>query len=154
AAQTGHLVLSTIHANDSVGAVPRLKDLGMMDYMISSSLVCVIAQRLVRSLCPHCRQEYQSGEDEMRIFGIAPGTRLYAPVGCPRCIKTGYLGRTMVSEILVVTKEIERLISTGAHPFEIRERALEEGMVSMVADGARKILSGKTSFKEAWRVLR
>ncbi|HPI91575.1 MAG TPA: GspE/PulE family protein [Deltaproteobacteria bacterium] len=154
ASQTGHLVLSTVHANDSSGAVPRLKDLGMKDYMISSSLICVIAQRLVRALCPYCKQAYASGDEERRVFGIAPGTTLYAPVGCPRCIKTGYLGRLMVAEILVVSKDIERLISTGAHPFEIREKAVEEGMVTLNGDGVRKILSGKTSFAEVWRVLR
>jgi len=154
AAQTGHLVLSTIHANDSAGAIPRLKDLGTMDYMISSSLICVVAQRLVRLLCPWCRTEYASGSEEERVFGIRPGTRLFGPVGCPRCTKTGYLGRTMVSETLVVSREIERLISTGAHPFEIREKAIEEGMATLVQDGIRKVVSGRTSFAEAWRVLR
>jgi type II secretory ATPase GspE/PulE/Tfp pilus assembly ATPase PilB-like protein len=154
AAQTGHLVLSTVHANDSSGAIPRLKDLGMRDYMISSSLICVIAQRLVRALCPHCKQAYDSGEDEHRIFGIQPGTTLYTAVGCPRCIKTGYLGRIMVAEILKVSKEIERLISLGSHPFEIKEKAVQEGMVTLSGDGVRKILNGKTSFAEVWRVLR
>lgn len=154
AAQTGHLVLSTVHANDASGAVPRLKDLGMRDHMISSSLICVIAQRLVRGLCPHCKQPYDSGEDEHRVFGIQKGTPLYAPVGCPRCIKTGYLGRIMVAEILVISKEIERLISVGSHPFEIKDKAVEEGMVTLHGDGIRKILNGKTSFAEGWRVLR
>lgn len=154
AAQTGHLVLSTLHANDAVGAIPRLKDLDMKDFMISSSLLCVIAQRLVRSLCPSCKEPYSSGEEEHRIFGIQPGTEVYAPVGCPKCLKTGYLGRLMVAEILVVSKEVERLVSGGAHPFEIKEKAIEEGMYTLVGDGARKILSGKTSFVEARRVLR
>jgi len=154
AAQTGHLVLSTVHANDASGAIPRLKDLGMKDYMISSSLICVIAQRLVRALCPHCKQAYDSGEDEHRVFGIQKGTTLYAPVGCPRCIKTGYLGRIMVAEILVISKEIERLISLGSHPFEIKEKAVQEGLVTLSGDGIRKILSGRTSFAEVWRVLR
>jgi len=154
ASQTGHLVLSTVHANDSSGAVPRLKDLGMQDFMISSTLLCVVAQRLVRVLCPHCKRPYQSGEQERQVFGIQPGTTIYAAVGCPRCIKTGYLGRMMVAELLVVSKDIERLISTGAHPFEIREKAIEEGMVTLRGDGVRKILAGKTSFAEALRVLR
>jgi type II secretory ATPase GspE/PulE/Tfp pilus assembly ATPase PilB-like protein len=154
AAQTGHLVFSTVHANDASGAVPRLKDLGMRDHMISSSLICVLAQRLVRGLCPHCKQPYDSGEDEHRVFGIQKGTPLYAPVGCPRCIKTGYLGRIMVAEILVISKEIERLISVGSHPFEIKDKAVEEGMVTLHGDGIRKILNGKTSFAEGWRVLR
>jgi type II secretory ATPase GspE/PulE/Tfp pilus assembly ATPase PilB-like protein len=154
AAQTGHLVLSTVHANDASGAVPRLKDLGMRDYMISSSLICVIAQRLVRALCPHCKQAYESGEEEHRVFGIRPGTTLYAPVGCPRCIKTGYLGRLMVAEILIVSKEVERLISIGAHPFEIKEKSIQEGMTTLTGDGVRKIISGRTSFAEVWRVLR
>ena len=154
AAQTGHLVLSTVHANDASGAVPRLKDLGMRDHMISSSLICVLAQRLVRGLCPHCKQPYDSGDDEHRVFGIQKGTPLYAPVGCPRCIKTGYLGRIMVAEILVISKEIERLISVGSHPFEIKDKAVEEGMVTLHGDGIRKILNGKTSFAEGWRVLR
>ena len=154
ASQTGHLVLSTVHANDSSGAVPRLKDLGMQDFMISSSLLCVIAQRLVRALCPYCKRAYESGEQEHQVFGIQPGTTLYAAVGCPRCIKTGYLGRMMVGELLVVSKDIERLISVGAHPFEIKEKAIEEGMVTLRGDGVRKILAGKTSFAEALRVLR
>ena len=154
AAQTGHLVLSTVHANDASGAVPRLKDLGMRDYMISSSLICVIAQRLVRALCPNCKQPYDSGDEEHRVFGIQKGTTLYAPVGCPRCIKTGYLGRIMVAEILVISKEIERLISLGSHPFEIKDKAVEEGMVTLRGDGIRKILNGTTSFAEIWRVLR
>ncbi len=154
ASQTGHLVLSTVHANDSSGAVPRLKDLGMQDFMISSSLLCVIAQRLVRALCPYCKRAYESGEQEHQVFGIQPGTTIYAAVGCPRCIKTGYLGRLMVAELLVVSKDIERLISTGAHPFEIKEKAIEEGMVTLRGDGVRKILAGKTSFAEALRVLR
>jgi len=154
AAQTGHLVLSTVHANDAVGAIPRLKDLGMRDYMISSSLLCVIAQRLVRSLCPYCREAYVSGEDEHSVFGIAPGTTLNAPRGCPQCLHTGYLGRIMVAEILTVSKEIEKLISTGAHPFEIKEKAIEEGMYTLSGDAARKIISGNTSFEEARRVLR
>lgn len=154
ASQTGHLVLSTVHANDASGAIPRLKDLGMRDYMISSSLICVIAQRLVRALCPHCKQAYDSGDEEHRIFGIQKGTTLYAPVGCPRCIKTGYLGRIMVAEILVVSKEIERLVSLGSHPFEIKDQAVADGMVTLRGDGIRKILNGKTSFAEVWRVLR
>ncbi len=154
AAQTGHLVLSTVHANDAVGAIPRLKDLGMRDYMISSSLLCVIAQRLVRSLCPYCKEEGVSGPEEHRLFGIAPGTKVYSPRGCPQCLSTGFLGRIMVAEILVVSKEIEKLISTGAHPFEIKEKAIEEGMYTLSGDAARKIISGKTSFEEARRVLR
>ncbi len=154
AAQTGHLVLSTVHANDAVGAIPRLKDLGMRDYMISSSLLCVIAQRLVRALCPYCKEEYASGGEEERVFGIAPGTKIYSPKGCAQCLRTGFLGRIMVAEILVVTKEIEKLISTGAHPFEIKEKAVEEGMYTLSGDAVRKIISGHTSLEEAMRVLR
>jgi len=154
ASQTGHLVLSTVHANDAVGAIPRLKDLGIKDYMISSSLLCVIAQRLVRSLCPYCKEPYSSGEEEHRIFGIAPDSTLYAPKGCPQCLKTGFLGRMMVAEILVVSKEVERLISMGAHPFEIKDKAIEEGMYNLSQDAIRKIMTGKTSFQEARRVLR
>jgi type II secretory ATPase GspE/PulE/Tfp pilus assembly ATPase PilB-like protein len=153
AAQTGHLVLSTVHANDAVGAVPRLKDLGMKDYMLSSSLICVIAQRLVRALCPYCKEAYDSGDEEHRVFGIQLGTSIYAAKGCPRCLKTGYLGRLMVAEVLTVSKEIERLISNGAHPFEIKEKAIENGMVTLRGDGVRKIISGRTSFAEVLRVL-
>ncbi|HON38632.1 MAG TPA: GspE/PulE family protein [Deltaproteobacteria bacterium] len=154
AAQTGHLVLSTVHANDAVGAIPRLKDLGIKDYMISSSLLCVIAQRLVRALCPYCKEPYPSGEEESRMFGIAPGTTIYAPKGCDQCIKTGYLGRMMIAEILPVTQEVERLISMGAHPFEIKDKAIEEGMYTLAQDAVRKVVAGKTSFQEARRVLR
>ena len=154
AAQTGHLVLSTVHANDAVGAIPRLKDLGIKDYMISSSLLCVIAQRLVRALCPYCKEPYPSGEEERRIFGIEPGTTIYAPKGCGQCLKTGYLGRMMIAEILPVTQEVERLISMGAHPFEIKDKAIEEGMYTLSQDAVRKVIAGRTSFQEARRVLR
>ncbi len=154
AAQTGHLVLSTVHANDAVGAIPRLKDLGIKDYMISSSLLCVIAQRLVRALCPYCKEPYQSGEEECRIFGIEPGSTVYAPKGCDQCLKTGYLGRMMIAEILPVTQEVERLISMGAHPFEIKDKAIEEGMYTLSQDAVRKVIAGRTSFQEARRVLR
>jgi len=154
AATTGHLVLSTVHANDAVGAIPRLKDLGIKDYMVSTSLLCVIAQRLVRALCPYCKVESVSGEDEFKAFGIEPGTRTYKPAGCPQCLDTGYLGRIMIAEILMVSKEIERLISIGAHPFEIKEKAVEEGMYTLSGDAMRKIISGRTSFQEARRVLR
>jgi len=122
--------------------------------MISSSLLCVVAQRLVRALCPFCKEEYTSGEREHKSFGIASGTRIYSPKGCPQCLRTGFLGRIMVAEILVVTKEIEKLISTGAHPFEIKEKAIEEGMYTLSGDAVRKIISGHTSFEEAMRVLR
>ncbi|MRR36614.1 type II secretion system protein GspE, partial [bacterium] len=152
--QTGHLVLSTVHANDAVGAIPRLKDLGIKDYMISSSLLCVIAQRLIRSLCPYCKEPYSSGEEEHKLFGIAPGSTLYSPKGCPQCLRTGFLGRMMVSEILVVSREVEKLISMGAHPFEIKDKAMEEGMYTLSQDAVRKIMAGKTSFHEARRVLR
>jgi type IV pilus assembly protein PilB len=154
AAQTGHLVLSTVHANDAVGAIPRLKDLGIKDYMISSSLLCVIAQRLVRSLCPYCKEPYSSSDEEHKALGITPGTTLYAPKGCPQCLRTGFLGRMMVAEILPVTKEVEKLISMGAHPFEIKEKAIEEGMYALTEDSVRKILAGKTSSQEARRLLR
>jgi type II secretory ATPase GspE/PulE/Tfp pilus assembly ATPase PilB-like protein len=154
AAQTGHLVLSTVHANDAVGAIPRLKDLGIKDYMISSSLLCVIAQRLVRALCPYCKEPYPSGEEERRIFGIEPGTTIYAPKGCGQCLKTGYLGRMMIAEILPVTQEVERLISMGAHPFEIKDKAIEEGMYTLSQDAVRKVVAGRTSFQEARRVQR
>jgi type IV pilus assembly protein PilB len=153
AAQTGHLVLSTVHANDAVGAIPRLKDLGMKDYMVSSSLICVIAQRLVRALCPYCKEAYESGPEEQKTFGIQSGTQLYAAKGCPKCLKTGYLGRLMVAEVLTVNKEIERLISNGAHPFEIKESAINDGMVTLRGDGIRKIISGRTSYAEVLRVL-
>ena len=154
AATTGHLVLSTVHANDAVGAVPRLKDLGIKDYMISSSLVCVVAQRLVRALCPHCARPYAAGESEHQVFNIAPGSTLFKHTGCERCLNTGFLGRTVISEIMIVTEALERLISTGAHPFEIKEQAVCDGMYTLSQDARRKILAGRTSFCEARRVLR
>ncbi|MCD6571347.1 MAG: Flp pilus assembly complex ATPase component TadA [Deltaproteobacteria bacterium] len=153
AATTGHLVLSTIHANNAVGAIPRLKDLGIGDIMLSSSLLCVIAQRLVRKLCPHCKKEYTSGEIEKETFGISPGTKLYDSSGCPDCLHTGFLGRTLVSEIFLVSEEIERMLSEGAHPFEIKKVAINKGMNTLWGDGKLKILSGITSVKEAIRVL-
>lgn len=153
AATTGHLVLSTIHANNAVGAIPRLKDLGVGDIMLSSSLVAVIAQRLVRKLCPFCKKEYESGDMEEKAFGIPKGTRLYESEGCNSCHYTGFNGRTLVSEIFLVSDNMEMMISDGRHPVEIKKAAINEGMRTLSQDARTKIISGVTSAREAIRVL-
>jgi len=121
--------------------------------MLSSSLVAVIAQRLVRKLCPFCKKEYESGDMEEKAFGIPKGTRLYESEGCESCHYTGFNGRTLVSEIFLVSDNMEMMISDGRHPVEIKKAAINEGMRTLSQDARTKIISGVTSAREAIRVL-
>lgn len=151
AAQTGHLVFSTLHTNDSSGAITRLIDMGVEPFLISSSLVGVIAQRLIRKLCKSCRIKYSPTEAELREIGIEPQEAngdFYRPIGCDSCLKTGYTGRTGIYELLIVSDEICDLIVNRAPSNVIKKAATAAGMLTLRDDGAKKVLDGITSIQE------
>jgi len=153
-ALTGHLVLSTLHTNDAAGAITRLIDMEIPPFLIASALGLVLAQRLVRRLCPHCREPYQPQAELIRELGIEEGASptFYRPRGCPRCDQSGYRGRVAIYEILPVTPAIERLIMAKSSNHEIFTKAREEGMQSLRRAGIRKVVEGVTSLDEVYRV--
>lgn len=158
AALTGHLVLSTLHTNTAAGAIPRLLDMGIDAYLLASSLRCVIAQRLVRVLCTHCKRQEDS-EPDLALFrrmGRDPseaGARMqWKKVGCDRCFGTGYSDRIVISEVLDVDDEIRHLIRPDANPNEIEAAACRKGMTPMVCDGFSKSQQGLTTPDEVRRV--
>ncbi len=154
AALTGHLVLSTVHANDAVGALFRLMDLGIEPFLITSAMVGIIAQRLVRRVCPHCRTLREVTGEERVAYETEMGekrTKFYHGGGCNFCALTGYHGRMGVYEILVMSEEIRRLVLRGASTDEIKEQAVKEGMVTMWRDGMTKVKEGLTTPREVMR---
>jgi general secretion pathway protein E len=154
AALTGHLVLSTVHANDAVGALFRLMDLGIEPFLITSALVGIIAQRLVRRVCPHCRTLREVPEEEQLMYEKEMGekrTRFYHGTGCNFCALTGYHGRMGVYEVLVMSQEIRRLVLTGASADVIKDQVIKEGMVTMWRDGMLKVQAGHTTPREILR---
>ncbi|MEG3030061.1 MAG: ATPase, T2SS/T4P/T4SS family [Oscillospiraceae bacterium] len=148
---TGHLVLSTLHTNDSVSAVPRLLDMGVENYLISSSLVGVVAQRLVKKLCTNCRKEYQLTPMQEHLFGYS-GTA-YKPVGCPECNYTGYKGRRAIHEVLYIDKELRKLIGEGATMDDIYNYVKNVQHLETLKDGLIKLVkNGTTSAQELERL--
>ncbi|MFQ5773838.1 MAG: type II secretion system ATPase GspE [Kiloniellaceae bacterium] len=159
AALTGHLVLSTLHTNDAAGTITRLLDMGAEDYLLTSTLNGVAAQRLVRTLCPHCRTRGRAMPElveqlRLRRYAAEAEIFLYHPQGCEQCNGTGYFGRSGLSEVLVVTDTIRRLILRHAESKELHRIAVEEGMRTMYDDGMRKALAGITTVEEVLRVTR
>jgi type II secretory ATPase GspE/PulE/Tfp pilus assembly ATPase PilB-like protein/CheY-like chemotaxis protein len=153
ASLTGHLVLSTLHTNDAPNAITRLVDMGMEPYKIGPALRGVIAQRLMRRICPRCR-EVNDGDIPTRIRRYIPqGTTLYRAVGCPDCAMTGYRGRFSVVEILTMNAELERRIGAGATADKIAEAARANGMKSLFESGVKHVLNGDTSVEELLRVV-
>ena len=154
ASLTGHLVLSTLHTNDAASALTRLVDQGVEPFLVGSSLVAVLAQRLVRVLCPECREGYSASDDELREMGVRPPGRpvtLYRAVGCPACANTGYQGRLGIFELMIVDDDIRQLLSTNADSKTIKKMAVSKGMATLRSDGTRKVLSGVTSIAELLR---
>jgi type IV pilus assembly protein PilB len=151
-AVTGHLVFSTLHTYDAASSVVRLADMGIEPYMISASVIGVISQRLVRKLCPHCREEYAADERELRLLGLEPGggARLFRrhEGGCPYCSGRGYFGRTAVHEIMPVTDRIKKCVNSGAGMDAIRDTAIREGMITLDENLKRIVLEGVTSVEE------
>jgi len=154
AALTGHLVFSSIHANDAIGVLFRLMDLGVELYLISSTLVGIIAQRMVRRICPHCRAPSQPSVEEQIAYDEEmkqQPTTFYSGAGCNLCANTGYRGRTGLFERLVMSEEIRRMLLSNASAGDIRALALREGMVTLKRDGMLKVKEGITSVSEVLR---
>ena len=156
AAMTGHLVFSTLHTNDAASAVTRLVDMGIEPFRIASVIRAIAAQRLVRVLCPECKEEYPPEPEALRDAGLDPGRiqgqKVYRGKGCPACAGTGYRGRTAIYEILRVSETIRQLIMKKADSSTIAGKALEEGMKTLREDGAEKVLAGITTLEEMVRV--
>lgn len=153
AAMTGHKVFTTLHTNDAVGAIPRLVDIGIKPYLLAGALVCVVAQRLMRKICAHCRKPVRATEEEMRILRVKEACSLYKAVGCDKCFGQGYKGRMAVHEILPVSQEIDELITANASRKKILEAAGRAGFIPMSKDGLKKVAAGYSTLEELIRVV-
>lgn len=153
ASLTGHLVLSTLHTNDAANAVTRLVDIGLEPYKIAASLRGVVAQRLMRKLCPSCKEVAVEQVPEKLRKWVPMGTPLYRAVGCPECAMTGYRGRFSIVEVLTVTPNVERVISSGATPDKIAEAGRADGMGSLWESGLLHVIKGESSLEELMRVV-
>lgn len=154
ASLTGHLVLSTLHTNDAPGALTRLTEMGVEPFLIGSAVECVLAQRLVRLLCPDCKEKYEITNDMRKTIVLDPNwdNIFYRPKGCKRCNNTGYKGRLGIYEVMRVSETVERLVVEQAPTDEIKKAATLEGMSSLRRDGLIKAKAGKTSLQEVLRV--
>lgn len=155
ASLTGHLVLSTLHTNTAAGAITRLEDMGIEPFLLSSSLLAVLSQRLVRTLCPDCRVPHAPSEQEMQILGITAdhSQSIYGPGSCAACNYTGYRGRTGIHELLIVDENIREMIHNG-HGEQAIEKHIRQYTPSIREDGCRKVLAGETALEEVLRVTR
>jgi general secretion pathway protein E len=156
---TGHLVLSTVHTNDAASTVNRLLDMGVEDYLLTSTVIGILAQRLVRTLCPACKASYTALPEVVAELGLhkfaPPGDiTLYHAKGCKECAQTGFIGRISIMEMLPMSDPLRTLIMRHANSAELRAEAIKEGMVTMYEDGMRKALIGVTTFEEVLRVTR
>jgi len=158
-ALTGHLVMSTVHTNDASSTVNRLLDMGVDDYLLTSTVIGILAQRLVRKLCPHCKEQYHALPEVVEQLGIAKlagsgDVTLYHAKGCQHCSNTGFMGRFCILEMLPMTDPLRTLVMKHANSGELKAEAQRGGMVSMYEDGMRKALAGQTTFEEVLRVTR
>jgi len=154
AALTGHLMFSTLHTNDAPGTVTRFIDMGIQPFLISSSLLMVVAQRLVRRLCK-CKEEYAPSEEELQLLGIdESGIKLFRARGCPICAETGFKGRMGVHELLTLSEDLKPLIDKRVSSDEIKKQAVKDGMKTLFEDGSLKVKKGITSIEELLRVVR
>jgi general secretion pathway protein E len=158
-ALTGHLVLSTVHTNDAASTVNRLLDMGVEDYLLTSTVIGILAQRLVRTLCPACKTSYIALPEVVAELGLhkfaPPGDiTLYHAKGCKECAQTGFIGRISIMEMLPMSDPLRTHIMRHANSAELRTEAIKEGMVTMYEDGMRKALNGVTTFEEVLRVTR
>ena len=153
---TGHLVFSTLHANDAVSTITRLLDLGVPPFLVGACVNLVMAQRLVRKICPHCREEYDPTDEDLKLVGLSRkrlnGKKLHQAKGCRECRNTGYLGRIGIFELIPMTRKVRALIYDNSNEDEIRSCALEEGMVTLRESGLRKILDASTTIQEVLRI--
>ncbi len=155
AAMTGHQVFTTLHTNSALGAFPRLTDIGISPDIMAGNIIGVVAQRLVRVLCPHCKESGKPSDDERKILGVKrnEAIQIYKHKGCKRCNQTGYRGRMAIIELLRIDTDMDALIARRAHLDELRKLALEKGFITLADDGVRRILEGYTSIEEVMRVI-
>jgi len=157
AALTGHLVLSSLHTNDAPSAVTRLIDIGVQSFLINASLLGMLAQRLVRTLCPYCKQPKATDEEAWSALTtpskIKTPEKCYQAVGCDECRHTGYLGRIGIYEILPMNPDLQKLVTNDTDSKELRAAALQQGMRSLRVSGAQKIAAGLTTFEEIFSVI-
>jgi general secretion pathway protein E len=158
-ALTGHLVLSTVHTNDAPSTMNRLLDMGVEDYLLTSTVVGIQAQRLVRTLCPECKEPYTALPEiveqmGLRRFATTPEITLWHPRGCPNCAQTGYIGRISIIEIMLMTDTLRSMIMRHATSSELRAQAIKEGMLTMYEDGLAKAVRGVTTYEEVLRATR
>lgn len=155
-ALTGHLVFSTLHTNDAASAVTRLIDMGIEPFLVTSSVIAILAQRLVRVICDQCKEEYTPDEESLRNIGLATeelsGKKLYKGRGCPACLNTGYKGRTGIFEFLLFDESIQNLILKTSDANAVKQKAVQNGMITLRRDGAQKVLDGITTIEEVFRV--
>lgn len=151
AALTGHLVLSTVHTTTSCGSITRLINMGVEPFLLSSTLISVLAQRLVRRLCPHCKQVYDLPADLREKYGVAAAATIYKPKGCKLCANQGYKGRVAVGEYLRLNAELRRLINDSADEHTIKKTARAHGMQTLRENGIEKVEAGATSLEEVLR---
>jgi len=156
ASLTGHLVLATLHTNDAPSAVTRMIQMGAQNYMVADSLIGVVAQRLVRRICPYCKTEYYPSKEELEMIKsfLHEEIKFYRGTGCKECGFTGYLGREMISEVLVINEKLAHMIAINKDKIEILQAAKESGFVSMIEDGINKIKTGITTLEEILRVVK
>jgi type II secretory ATPase GspE/PulE/Tfp pilus assembly ATPase PilB-like protein len=155
AAMTGHQVFTTLHTNSALGAFPRLIDIGISPDIMAGNIIGVVAQRLVRVLCPHCKESAKPSDDERKILGVKrnEAIQIFKHKGCKRCNQTGYRGRMAIMELLRIDSDMDSLIARRAHFDELRKMALEKGFNTLADDGVRRILEGYTSIEEVMRVI-
>jgi type IV pilus assembly protein PilB len=155
AAMTGHQVYTSLHTNDSFGAIPRLLDLGLQPGLLAGSIIACFAQRLVRKLCQKCKQPYKASPEECQLLGVdasSPPT-LYKNVGCPECNNAGYKGRIAVAEILYMDEELDAVVAANGHKSELKSVARKNGFKSMLDDGVLKVYQGVTTLDALTKVI-
>lgn len=155
-ALTGHLVFSTLHTNDSAGAITRLRDMGIEQFLIASSVNAILAQRLIRIICPYCKEEYTPAPEMLQRIGLTEeeshGRKVYRGKGCAKCYHTGYKGRCGIFELLLMTQDMKALILQTSDANQIKRQAIKNGMITLQKDGAMKVLQGVTTIEEVYRV--
>ncbi len=155
AAMTGHQVFSTLHTNSALGVFPRLTDIGILPDIMAGNIIGVVAQRLVRVLCPHCKEACVPDELERKILRLKPNQKpeIFRAKGCPHCNLNGYRGRMAIMELLRIDHDMDALISRRAHLDELRKMAFDKGFVTLAEDGVRRVMEGHTSVAEVMRVI-
>jgi general secretion pathway protein E len=156
-ALTGHLVLSTLHTNTAAGAITRLEDMGIERYLITSSVNGVLAQRLIRTLCEHCKTPVELSDTAIAQYGIkrflpAGQRSVYEAKGCPHCLNSGYSGRTSIHELFFLDENLRRVIQSGADASALHSAARKQGMITLYEDGLRKVVAGQSALEEVLRV--